>query len=473
MECTDPVTLLKSEDRQDRRRLRLRSGKSGRFRVFKRARRWCWPPAASAGRLQITSNSWEYTGDGHSLAYHAAGAELVDMEFVQFHPTGMVWPAGVRGHPGHGGCSRRGRHACCNNEGRRFMFDDIPEPYRKRRPPTTKKRAGATLRGTGSARRPPELLTRDHVARCIVREIKEGRGSPHGGVFLDISWIKDEACRTRLSTSNGNSPPCTISFRQLADIDITKQPMEVGPTTHYVMGGVRVDGDTQMSSVPGLFAAGECAAGVHGANQAWAATPCPICWCSANGPVSTPRSSPSRTNGSRTHDDQLRGRCSMRRWSRSSAKAARMPTTRIVFRADLQEMMQQRVGIVRHRSGHGQLRWTGSIACISGRARCTWSVTVSTTPLGTPPWIFDPCSPSPKPSLAPPSSDARAAVLIFARTFPEKDEGLGKSRMVIRKGDDGAMRVERTAIPELPAELKQYHRRDEMMPTATFRILAG
>jgi succinate dehydrogenase / fumarate reductase flavoprotein subunit len=213
--------------------------------------------------FSITSNSWEYTGDGQALAYQA-GAELVDMEFVQFHPTGMVWPPSVKGIlvtegvRGEGGVLR-------NSLGRRFMFDDIPENYR---PQTadTEEEGWRYVVGDKSARRPPELLTRDHVARCIQREVREGRGSPHGGVFLDIAWIKEripnaaEHIRKKL-------PSMYHQFMQLANIDITTTPMEVGPTTHYIMGGIRVDGDSQMSSVPGLFAAGECAAGLHGANR--------------------------------------------------------------------------------------------------------------------------------------------------------------------------------------------------------------
>ena len=211
----------------------------------------------------ITSNSWEYTGDGHALAYHA-GAELVDMEFVQFHPTGMVWPPSVQGIlvtegvRGEGGILK-------NSEGRRFMFDDIPELYRDQTADTPEE-GWRYVTGDKDARRPPELLTRDHVARCIVREVREGRGSPHGGAFLDIAWIAEkipnapEHIRRKL-------PGMYHQFKELAGIDITKEPMEVGPTTHYAMGGIRVDADSQMSTVPGLFACGECAGGLHGANR--------------------------------------------------------------------------------------------------------------------------------------------------------------------------------------------------------------
>ena len=254
------VQLLKDGDRvagamaYDRER--------GRFKLFSSGA--VVLATGGIGRaFDITSNSWEYTGDGHSLAYDA-GAELVDMEFVQFHPTGMVWPPSVKGIlvtegvRGEGGVLR-------NKDGKRFMFDDIPDNY-KTQTADSEEEGWRYCQGDKNARRPPELLTRDHVARCIQREVREGRGSPHGGVFLDIAWIKSripkgaEHIRKKL-------PSMYHQFMQLANIDITEVPMEVGPTTHYIMGGICVDGDTQMSNVPGLFAAGECAAGLHGANR--------------------------------------------------------------------------------------------------------------------------------------------------------------------------------------------------------------
>src|SRR5881296_3052981 len=212
---------------------------------------------------KITSNSWEYTGDGQSLAYNA-GADLKDMEFVQFHPTGMIWPPSVagllvtEGVRGEGGVLR-------NKDGKRFLFDDIPELY-KTQTADNEEEGWRYTQGDKNARRPPELLTRDHVARCIMREVREGRGSPHGGVFLDIAWIKAKIPNAPEHIKR-KLPSMYHQFKELGDIDITKEPMEVGPTTHYVMGGVRVDADSQMSKVPGLFAAGECAAGINGANR--------------------------------------------------------------------------------------------------------------------------------------------------------------------------------------------------------------
>ena len=259
MECTI-VELLKDGERvvgafgYDRER--------GRFRLFT-ARAVVLASGGIGRAFKVTSNSWEYTGDGHALAYRA-GADLMDMEFVQFHPTGMVWPPSVRGIlvtegvRGEGGVLR-------NSDEKRFMFEDIPDLYRSSTA-DDEEEGWRYTQGDKNSRRPPELLTRDHVARCIVREIKEGRGSPHGGVFLDIAWIK-ERLPNGAEHIKKKLPSMYHQFKQLAGIDITEEPMEVGPTTHYVMGGIRVDPDSQMSTVPGLFAAGECAAGLHGANR--------------------------------------------------------------------------------------------------------------------------------------------------------------------------------------------------------------
>ena len=234
----------------------------GLFKVFKA--KAVIIATGGMGRIyKISSNSWDCTGGGISLAYHA-GAALIDMEFVQFHPTGMVWPPSVRGLlitegvRGEGGVLR-------NNKGRRFMFDDIPELYRGQTS-TDEEEGWRYTQGDKNAKRPPELLTRDHVTRCIMREIKAGRGSPHGGVFLDIAWIKEKMSNAPEHIKR-KLPSMYHQFKELAGVDITKEPMEVGPTTHYIMGGVQVDADSQMTTIPGLFAAGECAAGLHGANR--------------------------------------------------------------------------------------------------------------------------------------------------------------------------------------------------------------
>ena len=234
----------------------------GTFQVFK-AKAIILATGGVGRAFQVTSNSWEGTGDGHALAYRA-GAELIDMEFVQFHPTGMVWPPSVKGIlvtegvRGEGGILK-------NNQGRRFMFDDIPDNY-KPQTASDPEEGWRYTQGDKSARRPPELLTRDHVARCINREVKAGRGSPHGGVYLDIAWIKEKLSGAEEHIKR-KLPSMYHQFKQLADLDITKEAMEVGPTTHYIMGGIRVDADSQMSTIPGLFAAGECASGINGANR--------------------------------------------------------------------------------------------------------------------------------------------------------------------------------------------------------------
>jgi succinate dehydrogenase / fumarate reductase, flavoprotein subunit len=208
--------------------------------------------------FKVSSNSWEYTGDGHALALRA-GSNLINMEFIQFHPTGMVWPLSVKGIlvtegvRGDGGVLK-------NSEGKRFMFDYIP-PVFKGQYAETEEEADQWLKDNDSARRTPDLLPRDEVARAIVAEVKAGRGTPHGGVYLDIaSRMPTEEIKRRL-------PSMYHQFLELAEVDITKDEMEVGPTCHYVMGGIEVDPDTGGAATPGLFAAGECSGGMHGSNR--------------------------------------------------------------------------------------------------------------------------------------------------------------------------------------------------------------
>ena len=255
MECT-ALDLIKDKDGNVSGVVCLWR-ETGTFTIFK-AKAIIFATGGGGKAWDVTSNSWEYTGDGYAMAYEA-GAELMDLEFNQFHPTGMVWPLSVKGLlvtesvRGEGGI-------LLNSEGTRFMFNYIPERFRSETA-DTEAEAAAWLAGDPDARRPPELLTRDVVARAINEEVKAGRGSKHGGAYLNIATQRSaEDIKRKL-------PSMYHQFKVLAELDITKEPMEVGPTCHYFMGGIRVDADTTMSTVPGLFACGECAAGMHGANR--------------------------------------------------------------------------------------------------------------------------------------------------------------------------------------------------------------
>ena len=254
MECT-VTDLFKDDDRIAGAFAYWRE--SGRFIVFD-APSVILATGGIGKSFKVTSNSWEYTGDGHALAMRA-GASLINMEFVQFHPTGMVWPPSVKGLlvtesvRGDGGILK-------NSEGKRFMFDYIPDFFKAETADTIEE-ADRWYDDKKNNRRPPELLPRDEVARAINSEIKAGRGTPHGGIYLDIASRRTpEFIRKRL-------PSMYHQFKELADVDITAEPMEIGPTCHYVMGGVEVDADTQESAVTGLYAVGECSGGMHGSNR--------------------------------------------------------------------------------------------------------------------------------------------------------------------------------------------------------------
>jgi succinate dehydrogenase / fumarate reductase flavoprotein subunit len=419
----------------------------GRFLVFQ-ARAVVLATGGVGRAFRISSNSWEYTGDGQALAYHA-GAQLQDMEFVQFHPTGMVWPPSVRGIlvtegvRGEGGVLR-------NKEGRRFMFDDIPENYRAQTA-ASEDEGWRYTQGDKSARRPPELLTRDHVARAIVREIREGRGSPHGGVFLDIAWIKQ-----RLNNAEEHIkkklPSMYHQFKQLADIDITKTPMEVGPTTHYIMGGVRVDPDSQMSAVPGLFAAGEVAAGLHGANRLGGNSLSDLLvFGQRAGQYSAEYAR--KTGKARADAAQIDGaaREVLAPFERAADRNAAGP---FQIQSELQDVMQELVGIVRN-----EAEMERALAAVQGLAERARAIAVTGNREYNPGWhtALDLNN-----LLTVSEAITRAALMRkesrgahFREDYPAKDKEAGTYNIVIYKNADGSMQLERSPIPATPPELKQ------------------
>jgi succinate dehydrogenase / fumarate reductase, flavoprotein subunit len=436
------VTLLRDGDRiagafgYDRER--------GRFHVF-RAKAVVLATGGIGRAYKITSNSWEYTGDGHSLAYHA-GAALMDMEFVQFHPTGMIWPPSVRGIlvtegvRGEGGVLR-------NREGRRFMFDDIPAAYANQTA-DSEEEGWRYTQGDKNARRPPELLTRDHVARCIRREVKEGRGSPHGGVFLDIAWIK-ERIPNAAEHIKRKLPSMYHQFKQLADIDITQEPMEVGPTTHYMMGGVRVDPDTQMSDVPGLFAAGECGAGLHGANRLGGNSLSDLLVFGKRAGEYAARYAKENSLGAINQDEvALAEKQALAPFARDAAEGP------YAVQYGLQDMMQDLVGIVRHEKE--MLQALERIEQLKARAR---QVGVSGNREYNPGWhtaidlnnLLTVSEMVTRAALE--RKESRGAH--FRDDYPAKDDKFGSFNIVIRKGAGGEPQIMREAIPEMPAELKQ------------------
>ena len=416
----------------------------GRFKIY-RARAIVMATGGLGRAFRITSNSWEYSGDGYAMAYEA-GADLMDMEFVQFHPTGMVWPPSVRGILVTEGVRGEGG-ILLNKDGRRFMFDDIPENYRNQTA-ADEDEGWRYTQGDKNARRPPELLTRDHVARCIMREVREGRGSPHGGVFLDIAWIKKhlpnsaEHIRRKL-------PSMYHQFKQLADLDITTTPMEVGPTTHYTMGGIRVEGDSQMSTVPGLFAAGEAAAGLHGANRLGGNSLSDLLVfgqrAGAFAADYARREPPGRIDERQVNDAVNASLAPFERGTSGQNPFA--------IQHDLQHAMQELVGIVRREPEmHEALQKIGG--CGRVRSRRASAATASTTPAGTRRWNCRTCCWCPRRWRARVWSAARAAARTSATTTLTKPE-FAKFNLVLRRGADGAMQIERVPLPPVPSELQQ------------------
>lgn len=416
----------------------------GRFRIFK-AKAVILATGGIGRAYKITSNSWEGTGDGHSLAYDA-GAELIDMEFIQFHPTGMVYPPSVRGIlvtegvRGEGGILK-------NSEGSRFMFDDIPPLYVEQTADTPEE-GWRYVMGDKNARRPPELLTRDHVARCIVREVKAGRGSPHGGVFLDIAWIKekipnaDEHIKKKL-------PSMYHQFKQLADLDITTTPMEVGPTTHYIMGGIRVDGDTQASTIPGLFAAGECAAGINGANRLGGNSLSDLLVFGKRAGEYAAKFARENDFGS-VNNEQIEERI---KWSLEPFEKQNGENP-FALQAELQEMMQDLVGIVRKEDemqralvGVRELRERRKNAGATGNIdfNPSWHTALD---------LHNLLNVSEAITLAAiQRKESRGGQ--FRDDYPNKEKEFGKINFSVKKGNDGEMKINSIPIPEMPDELKK------------------
>ena len=420
----------------------------GFFHVF-RARAVVLATGGVGKAYLITSNSWEYTGDGHVLAYDA-GADLMDMEFVQFHPTGMIWPPSVQGILVTEGVRGEGG-VLLNSKGKRFLFDDIPENYRSQTADTEEEGFRYT-QGDKSARRPPELLTRDHVARCIVREIREGRGSPHGGVFLDISWLKrrlpdaKEHIRKKL-------PSMYHQFLKLADIDITEQPMEVGPTTHYMMGGVRVDPETQMSTVPGLFAAGECAAGLHGANRLGGNSLSDLLVFGQRAGAHAARFA-KENPAVQIEEAQVEAaeRRALQPFEDGAGSGAEGGPFQV--QQDLQKSMQGLVGIVRNEREMAHA--LDALGMFGDRAR---RIRIGGNRAYNPAWhtALDLHN-----LLTVSEAIARSALerkesrgAHFREDFPDKVAEFGRVNIVIARETSGEMRVRREPTPEMPAALKQ------------------
>ncbi len=436
------LTLLKDEGRiagafgYDRER--------GRFHLF-RAKAVVLATGGIGRAYKITSNSWEYTGDGQSLAYNA-GAALMDMEFVQFHPTGMIWPPSVRGIlvtegvRGEGGVLR-------NKDGKRFMFDDIPPLY-KNQTADNAEEGWLYTQGDRNSRRPPELLTRDHVARCIRREVKEGRGSPHGGVFLDIAWIKEKIPNSAEHIKK-KLPSMYHQFKQLADIDITQVPMEVGPTTHYMMGGIHVDGDTQMTEVPGLFAAGECAAGLHGANRLGGNSLSDLLVFGKRAGEYAAKFAKANTLGA-VNQEQVAAteRRALEPFEREGSENP------YAVQHALQDTMQDLVGIVRQESEMvqaleriAQLKQRAERAVVTGHREYNngWHTAIDLQNLLTVSEIIA--------RSALERKESRGGH--FRDDYPAKDENYGKFNIMARKDASGGVQITREPLRPMPEELKQ------------------
>jgi succinate dehydrogenase / fumarate reductase flavoprotein subunit len=390
---------------------------------------------------KVTSNSWEYTGDGHSLALQA-GAGLVNMEFVQFHPTGMVWPPSVRGIlvtesvRGDGGVLR-------NSAGNRFMFDYIPDYFRKETA-ETEDEADRWYDDKRNNRRPPELLPRDEVARAINSEVKAGRGSPHGGVFLDIASRRPaEYVRKRL-------PSMYHQFKELADVDITAEAMEVGPTCHYVMGGVEVDPDTAAARVPGLFAAGEVAGGMHGSNRLGGNSLSDLLVFGRRAGAAAAEHAAKRSGLVALTEEALT----------DAARAALAPFEReggenpYAVQSDLQQTMHDLVGIIRTAPEMEQ-----ALTRIAALRERVAALSVEGHRQYNPGWHLALDLPH---LLVVSECIARAALEREESRgghtrddFPAADPGWGRTNLVCSRAADGAVTVDRRPLPQMPPELAE------------------
>ncbi|MBI3556671.1 MAG: fumarate reductase/succinate dehydrogenase flavoprotein subunit [Deltaproteobacteria bacterium] len=391
--------------------------------------------------FKVTSNSWEYTGDGHAMAY-LAGADLIDMEFIQFHPTGMMWPLSVKGIlvtegvRGEGGVLR-------NNKGERFMFKYVPEQFKKDYA-DTEDEARRWLDGDKTARRPPELLTRDVVARAINAEVKAGRGSPHGGAFLDIAAARSPDYIKR------KLPSMYHQFKELAQVDITKDAMEVGPTTHYIMGGVRVHPETAESTVPGIFAAGEAAGGMHGANRLGGNSLSDLLVFGRRAGM-----------GAANYAKNLKSAPALSQADvDATLKEMTAPLDRVdgenpyTIAQDLQELMQTHIGIIREEKEMQEglekllkLKERASRVASNGTRAYNpgWNQALDLRAMLT-------CS----------EAIARAAIERkesrgghTRNDYPDYDKELSKVNFLIKKTSSGEMGIRKEPLPQMPAELQE------------------
>jgi len=391
--------------------------------------------------FKITSNSWEYTGDGHSLAYWA-GADLIDMECVQFHPTGMVWPPSVRGILVTEGVRGDGG-TLVNSEGAQFMFNYIT-PYFAAETADNIEEAERWYEDKKNNRRTPNLLPRDEVARAINSEVKAGRGSPHGGVFLDIASRRSpEYIRRRL-------PSMYHQFKQLADVDITAVPMEVGPTMHYIMGGVRVDPDTAAATVPGLFAAGEVAGGMHGANRLGGNSLSDLIVFGRRAGLGAADYA-SKLSAMPKLDMALADTTAAEMLGHFEREGGENPYT---IQKDLQETMHTLVGIIRN---EGELREAQSQ--LTGYVERSHNTGVEGHRQYNPGWHL---AMDLKSMLTVSEAIARAAETRKESRgghtrddFPNPDPEWAKVNVVIRQGTGGEMQVTTEPLPQMPAELAE------------------